>query len=123
MGVKPSAAPQSTPPRRRGVRKKPETVEAKRPETPDNHWRSQADEPPQVEIEEVQVVKLDAAEISASSVDEEVLRERIEMMELLAADGEPFDLELLKGLTKKQKKRLRNYWRELERSHQMRRAG
>ncbi|HUG19328.1 MAG TPA: hypothetical protein VMM56_10145 [Planctomycetaceae bacterium] len=120
---KPSAAPPSTPPRRRGVRKKSETVEAKRPETPDNDWRSQADESPQEEVEEVQVVKLDAAEISASSVDEEVLRERIEMMELLAADGEPFDLEILKGLTKKQKKRLRNYWRDLERTHQIRRAG
>lgn len=123
VGDIPSASPQSTPPRRRGVRKKPETVESKRPETPEADWRSQADEPPGVVVEEVQVVKLDAAEISASSVDEEVLRERIEMMELLAADGEPFDLDLLKGLTKKQKKRLRNYWRDLERSHQIRRAG
>lgn len=119
--ARPIADPQSKTKRRRGFRSKPETDEESHHEksvhdlkTSDDQSQGNGDVP---------IVKLDAAELSVSEVDEEVLKERIEMMELLAAEREPFDLEILKGLTKKQKKRLRNYWRELERAYQIRRAG
>jgi hypothetical protein len=122
---KPSAHPiadsQSSPKRRRGIRRKAEIVEENTPEETVNGWSKSVEATDK--NADAGIVKLDASELSVSEVDEEVLSERIEMMELLAAEGEPFDLEVLKGLTKKQKKRLRNYWRELERSHQIRRAG
>ena len=116
-----SAEQPATNKRRRGSRRKAEN---------DQPRKSQKAAPPeskQVEqskpVERPQIVKLNAAELSVSGVDEEILNERIELMELLASEGEPFDLEVLKGLTKKQKKRLRNYWRELERFYEIRKAG
>jgi hypothetical protein len=116
------------PKRRRGFRRKTATdQDSNRDETgasssADDGSRSRTSERTAAS-QSPPIVKLDPSELSVSELDEEVIQERIEMMELLASEGEPLDQEILKGLTKKQKKRLRNHWRELERSYQVRRAG
>ena len=58
-----------------------------------------------------------------TSVDADILKERLDLMELLVEEGEEFDQDLLKGMTKKQKKQLRSAWRDLEREYSALRAG
>jgi len=114
-------SPSSSKTRRRGRKKvsKPKVVK-----------QSESTEmPPAEEVPEVAVksekphIRLKAADITVTSVDADILQERLDMMELLAEEGEEFDQDLLKGLTKKQKKQMRSTWRDLERQYSALRAG
>ncbi|MDB4637859.1 hypothetical protein OAK91_02975 [Planctomycetaceae bacterium] len=68
-------------------------------------------------------IRLRAEDITVTSVDADILKERLDLMELLVEEGEEFDQDLLKGMTKKQKKQLRSAWRDLEREYSALRAG
>ena len=112
--------------RRRGRKKKPAKTKSEKPTV-----KEAAEEAQEAPVEKAKPAKktvkprirLRAEDITVSSVDVDILQERLDMMELLAEEGEEFDQELLKGLTKKQKKQLRSAWRDLERQYSTRRVG
>ncbi|MBD3673720.1 MAG: hypothetical protein HUJ26_09375 [Planctomycetaceae bacterium] len=117
--------------RRRGRKKKAPKTSSKKPVAKETGKEEQqqpektVEKPAQAEktVTEKPRIRLRAEDITVSSVDVDVLQERLDMMELLAEEGEPFDQDLLKGLTKKQKKQIRSAWRDLEREYETRRAG
>jgi hypothetical protein len=114
-----SSSSKKTSSRRRGRRKSTAKVEEKEPE------RKTVDpEPvaPAAETEKPQL-KLRVEDLATGKMDADILQERLEMMELLAEEGEALDQDLLKGLTKKQKKQMRSAWRDLERQYSHRKAG
>lgn len=112
--------------RRRGRKKQPAKTKTKPPKisstTDDVEESSPKASKPSPKTEKPRI-RLRAEDITVSSVDVDILQERLDMMELLAEEGEEFDQELLKGLTKKQKKQMRSAWRDLERQYSTPRAG
>lgn len=110
--------PKSSTSRRRG-RRKPASGKTKSDQPEEKSEPSPA---PAAAAEKPQL-KVRAEDLSVDQIDKDLLQERLEMMELLAEEGEPLDQDLLKGLTKKQKKQLRSAWRDLERQYSQRKAG
>ncbi|GEM_PF-1945480 len=116
--------------RRRGRKKntKPKSVQpiaeeskVKEPDTPEADVLEQKKKAPAKSKKPR--IRLRAEDMTVTSVDADIMKERLDLMELLAEEGEEFDQDLLKGMTKKQKKQLRSAWRDLERQYSARRAG